>query len=50
LDKNKTYLIYCRTGHRSGIAKSIFKQLGFREVENMVGGINRWKEEGYFVE
>jgi len=50
LDKNKTYLIYCRTGHRSGNAKSIFKQLGFREVENMVGGINRWKEEGYFVE
>lgn len=46
LDKNKTYLIYCRTGRRSGIALGIMKELNFREVYNMLGGIVQWKEAG----
>ena len=49
LDKNKAYLIYCRTGHRSGIALKTMKELGFMEVYNMLGGITRWKYEGYPV-
>ncbi|MEM3061226.1 MAG: rhodanese-like domain-containing protein [Candidatus Bathyarchaeia archaeon] len=46
LDKNKTYLIYCRSGSRSGIALEIMKELGFREVYDMSGGITAWKAEG----
>ena len=46
LDKNKTYLIYCRSGNRSGKALDIMKQLNFREVYNMSGGIIQWKAEG----
>jgi len=46
LDKNKTYLIYCRSGHRSENSLNIMKELNFREVYNMLGGIIRWKAEG----
>jgi len=50
LDKTKTYLIYCRTGHRSGITLKMMQELGFRRVYNMIGGIIQWKEEGYPTE
>ena len=46
LDKNKTYLIYCRSGGRSGNTLNIIKELDFREVYNMLGGIIKWKSEG----
>ena len=46
LDKNKTYLVYCRSGGRSGSALDIMAELNFREVYNMLGGINQWKAEG----
>ncbi len=45
-DKNKIYLIYCRTGARSGSALDIMKGLNFTEVYNISGGINRWKAKG----
>jgi len=45
LDKNKTYLIYCRSGRRSENALNIMKELDFREVYNMLGGIIKWKSE-----
>jgi len=47
LDKEKTYLIYCRSGNRSGKALSMMRELGFREAYNMLGGIIQWKAEGY---
>ena len=47
LDKNKTYLIYCRSGGRSGSALDIMAELNFREVYNVLGGINQWKAEGF---
>ncbi len=46
LDKNKTYITHCRSGNRSGKTIDIMKELGFREVYNMVGGIVKWKEVG----
>jgi len=46
LDKNKTYLVYCRSGGRSGSALDIVAELNFREVYNLLGGINQWKAEG----
>lgn len=47
LDKEKTYLIYCRTDRRTGESLSIMRELGFVEVYNMDGGINSWKAEGF---
>lgn len=46
LDKNKTYLIYCRSGSRSENALNIMKELDFGEVYNMSGGIIKWNSEG----
>lgn len=44
LDKNKTYLIYCRTGKRTGTdennALALMQKLGFTDVYNMLGGIH----------
>ncbi len=45
LDKNKKYLIYCRSGRRSGNAMDIFKDLGFNNAYNMLGGMIRWRGE-----
>jgi len=43
LDKNQTYLIYCRSGNRSGNALSIMTELNFREVYNISDGIIGWQ-------
>ncbi len=48
-DKNKTYLIYCRTGSRSAAVMKIMEKLEFTEVYNMQGGINKWQSEDYPV-
>jgi len=45
LDKNKTYLIYFRSGRRSGDALGMMAELDFSEVYNMLDGINGWKAE-----
>ena len=47
LDRNRTFLIHCRSGARSGFALELMKELEFREVYNMLGGIIEWKEEGF---
>ncbi len=45
LDRDTTYLIYCRSGGRSGNALDIMAELDFREAYNMLDGINGWVEE-----
>ncbi len=47
LDKNKRYLVYCRTDNRSGQAVAVMKDLGFKEVYDMTGGITAWTAAGY---
>ena len=46
LDKNKTYLIYCASGNRSGKALKIMDEIGFQKAYNVLGGIKRWKSKG----
>lgn len=46
LDRSRLYLIYCRSGSRSGKALKKMESLGFQEVYNMTGGIVRWRDEG----
>ncbi len=45
LEKNKKYLIYCRSGGRSGNTLDIMAELNFREVYNISGGIIAWNAE-----
>lgn len=42
LDKNKTYLVYCRSGARSGRAAQMMIDAGFTNVYNLNGGISNW--------
>lgn len=49
LSKNRVYLIYCRSGNRSGQAFDMMKELEFTEVYNMLGGITSWKNSNYPV-
>ena len=46
LAKDNTYLIYCRSGNRSGQALDIMDELGFQEVYNLSGGIKAWNVSG----
>lgn len=39
LDKNYTYVMYCRSGGRSGKASQMMVNKGFQTVYNLVGGI-----------
>ncbi len=49
LDKNKTLLVYCAGGGRSGQAAVWLKEQGFKEVINLQGGITAWNAAGKAV-
>lgn len=46
LDKSKTYLVYCKSGIRSQKAANQMKELGFKKVYTLAGGLNAWQKEG----
>jgi len=46
LDKDKVYLIYCRSGGRSGPTLATMEELGFMEVYELLGGILAWQGAG----
>jgi len=50
LDKSKPVLVYCHSGHRSGITMATMKELGFTEVYNLEPGIIGWKAAGLPIE
>ena len=50
LDRDTTYVVYCRSGNRSGQAMSVFDELGFTEVYDVDGGIVAWAEAGFGIE
>ncbi|MFT5512213.1 MAG: rhodanese-related sulfurtransferase [Bacteroidia bacterium] len=45
LDKSKTYVIYCRSGGRSGKAAEFMVENGFKTVYNLEGGISAYSGE-----
>lgn len=47
---DKTVIVTCRSGNRSGQAVDILRQAGFDNVHNMEGGIVAWQQAGYDVE
>ncbi len=46
LDKERSYLVYCRSGNRSARAMDLFKKLQFQNVYHLSPGINGWISEG----
>jgi len=45
LDKNKKYVLYCRSGKRSVMASKMMAEQGFTDVNNLLGGYNAWKSK-----
>jgi rhodanese-related sulfurtransferase len=46
LDPDVPYLLYCRSGNRSGQAAGLMADLGFVDVANVDGGILAWADAG----
>lgn len=44
LDKDVTYLLYCRSGGRSGTTYDMMVQKGFKNVYNLEGGMLAWQK------
>lgn len=46
LDRDASYVMYCRSGNRSGTTRALLSQLGFQDVADVDGGIIGWLEAG----
>ena len=46
LDPDVPYVLYCRSGNRSGQTRSIMSELGFASVEDVDGGVISWQTAG----
>lgn len=42
LDMDQEYAMLCHTGQRSGYATAVLRQMGFKKVRNVIGGIDAW--------
>ena len=45
-DKQAPVVVYCAGGVRSAFAAQTMQAIGYTDVTSMVGGFNRWKDEG----
>jgi molybdopterin/thiamine biosynthesis adenylyltransferase/rhodanese-related sulfurtransferase len=45
-DKASHLLVYCAGGTRSAFAAKTLQELGYTDVSSVIGGFNRWKDEG----
>ncbi|MCB9338754.1 MAG: rhodanese-like domain-containing protein [Lewinellaceae bacterium] len=45
LDKDKTYLVYCRSGGRSSSACEVMHGQGFTKLYNLKGGYMAWSKQ-----
>jgi rhodanese-related sulfurtransferase len=50
LDRDTTYVLYCRSGNRSATTATMMRDLGFTSVVEVDGGILAWQEAGLPVE
>ncbi|HEX9992018.1 MAG TPA: molybdopterin-synthase adenylyltransferase MoeB [Acidimicrobiales bacterium] len=46
VDHDAPIVVFCAGGTRSAFAAKTLAELGYRDVVSMVGGFNRWKDEG----
>ncbi len=46
LDRGRTYVVYCRSGNRSGQAVALMAERGFTAVNDVDGGIVAWEAAG----
>jgi molybdopterin/thiamine biosynthesis adenylyltransferase/rhodanese-related sulfurtransferase len=46
LDKDAPIVVYCAGGVRSAFAAKTLGDIGYTDVVSVIGGFNRWKDEG----
>lgn len=46
LPRDATILLYCRSGRRSQAAAEAMRNMDFKNVLNMKGGLNAWEKSG----
>lgn len=46
LDRDVPYVLYCRSGNRSGQALEMMESLGFTSVQEVAGGVLSWTDAG----
>lgn len=49
-DPQRAILIYCKNGGRSTLAAYTLKQMGFTQVEMLIGGFDGWTGDVHLVE
>ena len=47
LDKNRPYVLYCRSGRRSAKTLELMKELSFNQVVHLEKGILEWQSQKY---
>jgi molybdopterin/thiamine biosynthesis adenylyltransferase/rhodanese-related sulfurtransferase len=45
-DRERPVVLYCAAGNRSAFAAKALRELGYRHVRSLSGGIDDWKREG----
>ena len=50
LDKEKTYVVHCRSGGRSTKSLETFQKLGFKTIVHLDNGFGSWQKAGLPVE
>lgn len=50
IPKDKTVILTCRSGNRSGQAADFLREQGYTNVHNMQGGIKAWQAAGLPIE
>jgi len=45
MPKDREIVVYCRSGNRSLMAKSVLSTRGFTAVRNLTGGVVAWQED-----
>lgn len=49
-DKDRRIVTHCALGGRGALAASTLTEMGYKNVANMEGGLNAWREQGYELE
>jgi len=47
LDKDKHYILICRSGNRSQMAARLMAKAGFQQLVNFHGGMLAWQQQNY---
>ncbi|MBW3562311.1 MAG: hypothetical protein KY437_07420, partial [Actinobacteria bacterium] len=43
-------ILYCASGGRSALAAAMLRQMGYRDVAHLDGGLTAWEADGRAVE